>query len=287
MTVIYKGPKLHPEENLLALNNVSFVIKSSEVVTITGDSGSGKTTLLNVLAGQLEPDVGVVEILSNSLYKMNQQDRQRFISEYIFYVKQKMEENLIFKLTVRENMELVNFIINKNVDILKTLRELEISHLIDQPVMHLSGGEKQLVCLAMGLMQNSKILILDEPTSSLDSTTKHKVMRKIIESCKSNDITLVYTSHDPEISLYSNLVLGIYFGRFDRIIDRSNTEIKEEGILKLMHGLHVDLTVDSKGAVYLPKYALEKLDIKNIITMSLKDGFIKLSPKKNEMGDNA
>jgi ABC-type lipoprotein export system ATPase subunit len=287
VVVIYSGPIGRPEKNLIALNTISIHIDKGQVAAIVGDSGSGKTTFLNVITGKLVPQAGLAFIDDHSLFNMPPEARNAFRSKYYFMINQKMNDNLFFVLTARENALLSLSASNEfhPIQVDQIFQELEIDYLLDISVHRLSGGEKQLVCFAIALLHNAKILILDEPTSALDTENKHKIMKKIIKTCNEYQITVIFATHDPEIAQYADKIIGIYHGRFDRIITKRDGEYENQ-IAELMRGKYYELPVGFKGTIHIPEKVIELLGIENIVLLKIENDEIRLSKPQEDRDQN-
>ncbi|MHA1912495.1 MAG: ATP-binding cassette domain-containing protein [Candidatus Kariarchaeaceae archaeon] len=278
VVVIYPGPIGQPEKNLIALNTISLPINKGQIVAIVGDSGSGKTSLLNVISGKLEPQAGLVFVGDHSMFNIPLEARNIFRSKLLFMINQKMNDNLFFELTARENALLsLSTQDNFHTELIDQIfHELEIDYLLDITVHHLSGGEKQLVCCAIALLHDTQILILDEPTSSLDTENKHKIVKKIIKVCNKYNITTIFATHDPEIAQYADKIIGIYYGRFDRIITQKKREYQEQ-ITELMKGNYYEIPVGSKGTIQIPEKIIRLLNIDSIVVLRVENDEIILS----------
>jgi len=265
IVVIYPGPIGQPEKNHLALNSISFSIKKGEIIAIMGPSGSGKTTLLDVINGTLEPNAGLLFIDNHSIYSMPSVSRKRYLSSTIpsYMIHQQMAHNLIYNLSAEENV-LLELAASNKLDysvVSGIFNDLKISDLRKIPVSRLSGGERQLICFAKALLQKSQILLLDEPTSALDDKNKHIVMEKIIEVCKTYQITTIFASHDTDIIKYADRVISIYDGLINRLVIQ-NTDSANDSVKVSFSGDHFEVSVDDDGVVYFPQYLLAKLNSK-------------------------
>ncbi len=276
VSVLYPGPEGYPEKNILALSNISLEIKHAEIVAILGPSGAGKTTLLHVMAGLVDPDVGMVFIDGVSVNLLSGKNLNRFRYERIFIIEQDMRRNLFFELTVGENIEL--FTLGKSGQVTPTtiLKMLDIQQLENIPVARLSGGERQLVCFAIALAMDVKLVILDEPTSALDEKNKHLVMDRITNHCRQRGITLVFTSHDPEIASYANLLIGINYGRFDRVSRLFGYDV--DVVERLIAGDHYIVPIDSKGAIHLPEKLRKSLGLEKEAILIPRKTYVEIHP---------
>lgn len=178
---IYKSFFLHGQK-INILENVNIEIKNKEITTILGVSGSGKTTLLNIIGGFETYCSGSV-IKKDNLKIDYVTQSPHFIEELSVY------DNLIFSSYKHKNKEKISYY----------LELFECSHLIKKKPYSLSGGEKQRINIIRALVNNPDLLILDEPTSSLDFENKIKVSNTLNSIIKNNDLSIILVTHDKDI----------------------------------------------------------------------------------------
>lgn len=180
------------------IRGVSFTGNEGEVIAILGPNGAGKSTLLRLVLGAHEPWRGTIKIYGRDACRMNPRERARIIA----WVPQ---EPPSIPLSVLEYVLLgraphLGFLSIPGKEDIRAaeavLKGLDMWWARDKPVMSLSGGEKQLVMIAKALVQESRILLLDEPTSHLDIANKIRVLR-IIRSIRERGALIVFTTHDP------------------------------------------------------------------------------------------
>ena len=184
--------KLHGTNGFMELN-VDLEIKEGSFVALSGLSGSGKTTLLRVLAG-LEDSQGEIkvhkEIWQNKNTIMKVQDREiGFVfQDYALFDNMSVEKNLLF--------------VKKDKELAKQLLELtELTELKRRKPNTLSGGQKQRVALCRAMMNEPKLLLMDEPLSALDPGMRMKLQNEILSLHKKFGTTTIMVSHDP-IEIY-------------------------------------------------------------------------------------
>lgn len=172
------------------LDNISFSILPGEAIILSGENGEGKTTLIKIILGLLKQKKG--EILFDGKEKR----------ENICYIKQ-TEDIKDFPFSVREVVS-IGLKENEEESIELSLRRVGIYHLIDREYCTLSGGEKQKVNLARALASKSKLLILDEPTASMDKKSKNEFV-KLLSGLTFNEMpTILLVSHDEEVKTELN-----------------------------------------------------------------------------------
>ncbi len=182
------------------LKNLDLEIKEGEFATIAGPSGAGKSTLLRNMIGLFKPEKGEVEI-----GEKNVGDIKKYGPESIFsavsYCNQSPQ--IFPEMTLRENLLLWSKDNTDDSEIIKVLEDLHLDKFIselDKNLKHASGGEKVRIGLARTLLKNPKIMLLDEPTASLDSRAKLEVLNVIGEIRKNYpDRTIICVSHDDEL----------------------------------------------------------------------------------------
>ena len=200
----------------LVLNDVSFSISSGEMIVFLGKNGAGKTTLLRIIPSFLTPLSGDVLIDGVSVHSMPLQDKAKAIA----YIPQFSQT--AFAYTVRESVLMgrspyISMFSRPSMQdekrAFEILDELGILDLASRPTNEISGGERQLVLIARALMQDAKLLILDEPTSFLDYSNQLLVLEKTYELVKKGYACL-YSTHNPDLALaYSTRVLAMDKGK--------------------------------------------------------------------------
>lgn len=173
-----------------ANHNIDFSIKSGEVIILIGPNGSGKSTLINTLTGSIEPTSGTVKLL-------NSEKSNRF-TEVQKYLGVCYQGNVIFpKLSVREHLQMFGSFRGVPEDQIETAiqffgEQLQLSHMLDNRAGDLSGGQKRKLCIAMSLLGNPPLVVMDEPTAGVDVQARQLIW-KIISSLRNS--TCIITSH--------------------------------------------------------------------------------------------
>ena len=174
-----------------ANDNVSFKIKSGSITALLGGNGAGKTTTISILMGLLTPSKGTVYILGENMVE----DRYRILPDINFsspYV------DLPHRLTVKENLKVyaeLYSIISPNERIRELAERFDIEPLLEQKTGQLSAGQKTRVALAKALINNPKLLFLDEPTASLDPDTADWVRTYLQQYAADKNATILLASH--------------------------------------------------------------------------------------------
>lgn len=189
------------EEKHKILDHVSLSFPRHGLVMIEGESGSGKSTLLSLLHHEKEVKEGDILFFHQSLNEMNEQEKMdyRLFSCGVVY----QDYGLFSHLSIEENLRMFMLVVNKTEDIPTLLKKVGLSIDPKTSVDVLSGGEKQRVAIARSMIQTSPILLLDEPTSSLDDTNAFEIMNLLKELSKKSLIIIV--THDQRmIEQYSD-----------------------------------------------------------------------------------
>lgn len=187
-----------------ALDGVSMEIKKGTLAILKGRSGSGKTTLLNILSALDMPTEGSVQFLDKNLEQMTEKDREILRRYEMGFVFQSIA--LIPTMTAYENVEFAlrlakNDVINENTHdrVSELLERVGLSKRMDHMPDQLSGGEQQRVAIARAVVHRPKVVFADEPTGALDTAAGFEVMRLFRELIDDEDITIVMTTHDPNL----------------------------------------------------------------------------------------
>lgn len=193
--------KQYQEHQISGIKNISFSIKRGDIVAIIGESGSGKSTLLKCIYGLLKPDTG--EVLFNGI-KVKGPDEQLIPGNAeMKMVTQDFALNIYAKVYDNIASMLSNTDIKaKQEKTMQMMEHLHITKLKDKKIIELSGGEQQRVAIAKALISNTKILLLDEPFSQVDSLLKNQLRADIKRLAKETGLTIILVSHDPTDGLF-------------------------------------------------------------------------------------
>ena len=191
------------------INNISFDVSENSVVGILGKNGAGKTTLLGMLMGLILPSSGKIEILGKDLKKKKNEILKKinFQSPYVDLPKKMtVEQNLYFYSRlygIKNFKDIVNDLVDK----------LKMKNLIKKNYGSLSAGQKTKVNLCKALINNPKLLLLDEPTASLDPETSIFIREFLLKFQKKNNSSILITSHNlDEIESICSKIILLKFG---------------------------------------------------------------------------
>ena len=205
------------ENQVVALNDVSFTVEKGEFIAIIGPSGSGKSTLLHILGGVDRPTSGKVFMNGHDVYAGKEDQLAIFRRRQVGLIYQFY--NLIPILNVTENMTLPILMDGRKVD-QKYLNELigilglkgKEKHLPNQ----LSGGQQQRVSIGRALMTSTAVVLADEPTGNLDSKNSQEIVELLKASNKKYNQTLIVITHDENIALQADRIIAIEDGSITR-----------------------------------------------------------------------
>ena len=205
------------ENEVRALDDVSFSVEKGQFVAIIGPSGSGKSTLLHILGGVDRPTAGKVFLEGQDVFAQNEDQLAIFRRRQVGLIYQFY--NLIPVLNVTENITLPVLMDGRKVnqgrldDLLTTLalkgRE---NHLPNQ----LSGGQQQRVSIGRALMNSPAVVLADEPTGNLDSKNSQEILELLKLSNKQYGQTLIVITHDESIALQADRIITIEDGKITR-----------------------------------------------------------------------
>ncbi|MGG1947007.1 ABC transporter ATP-binding protein [Trinickia sp. NRRL B-1857] len=210
----------------VALKDVSLQAKFGELLMIVGPSGSGKTTLLSVISGVLRPDSGDVTVAGTDLWSQAGDSIAEFRLNHIGFVFQ--DYHLFPRLTTAENVAIP--LILKRWDwgdaLNEALKYLEIVGLKSRAELapvKLSGGEQQRVAIARAMVSQPDILILDEPTASLDGDTGRAIIDFVARQVLNDRRCIVIVTHDARIFDYADRVVHMEDGQL-KCIDQGGAQ---------------------------------------------------------------
>ena len=207
---VYKGQGY----NVNALNGIDISFNTKGLVSILGPSGCGKTTLLNLIGGLDSDYEGDILFDGSSLKQYKSKKLDIYRSEKIGFIFQ--EYNLINTIDVYSNIEIALSLLkiskkekkNRIIDISK---QLKIEDLLYKKPLELSGGQKQRVAIARAIVKKPQVILADEPTGALDSTTSKEIM-EIIKDISKNCLVIMVTHNDKLAKEYSNRIISMSDG---------------------------------------------------------------------------
>ncbi len=203
-----------------AVKDVSFEANFGEMLYVVGPSGSGKTTMLSMISGILRPESGTVTVEDADIWKLTSDALAEFRLHKIGFVFQ--DYHLFPRLTTAENVAIPLILQDRPWDeaIAEAVRDLDVVGLKSRAELapvKLSGGEQQRVAIARAIVGRPDILILDEPTASLDGDTGRNILRFVREQILTGQRCIVIVTHDSRIYEFSDRILRMEDGRITSV----------------------------------------------------------------------
>lgn len=201
----------------IVLNDISFQVGQGDFLIVIGPNGSGKTTLLRLLAGIISAGSGKIEIEGDSVENYS----KKALARKIAYVPQMASADIPFTVSevvlMGRSPHMGMLGLEKEMDLVRSgeaMKFTELDHLSDRRLNQLSGGECQRVLIARAICQETEIILLDEPTASLDLAHQTRIMDLMERLQKEKNITVVMVSHDVNLAaMYGKTLLLLKEGQ--------------------------------------------------------------------------
>jgi ABC-type lipoprotein export system ATPase subunit len=265
---IYKVDDLE----VVALQGLDLEVRRGEMVALVGASGSGKSTLLNVIGGLDTPSAGRCYVAGIDLSRMNEEQRTLYRCFEVGHVWQQSGRNLLPELTLLENVEtpqsLAGVPAAKRVRRSRELLEqVGLGQMQQKKPIQLSGGEQQRAGIAVALANSPALLLLDEPTGELDSTTAGEVFSLLRQLNISLGLTMLIVTHDAAIAGLADRTIAIRDGRTSTETVRREappapgTPASASAVIGLSSQTHHEsVLIDRVGRLQLPREAVERIN---------------------------
>ena len=203
------------DEKVQAVRGIDLEISEGEMVAIMGPSGCGKTTLLNILSGIDEPSAGQVMVAKKPLFGISDDERTDLRGKEMGFIFQKF--HLLDVMSAVENVELPLLLLGKEPGFARemasnALAKVGLSERLDHRPAELSGGQQQRVSIARAIVHNPSVILCDEPTGNLDSSTSEQVMKLLVDLNTSGS-TIVIVTHDIDVAKQCSRIIRIIDGR--------------------------------------------------------------------------
>ena len=203
-----------------ALRGISFSVGRGQLMAVKGRSGSGKTTLLNLLGGLDKPSGGQVVVDGAEVSAMSERELVDFRRNTVAFIFQAF--GLVPILSAAENVEIPLRLVRtdpaqRDERVMDLLDLVGLGERANHRPHELSGGEQQRVAIARALANRPKLLLADEPTGQLDSTTGHAIMATLRTVVRAEGVTAVVATHDPALLDLADRVLEIQDGRIREV----------------------------------------------------------------------
>ncbi len=240
------------------LFNMNFHADDGDLTAVLGPNGAGKSTFFRSILGFLKPSSGSIMLNGNDITSLSRSE----IAKEIAYIPQTIATVFNYSVLDTVLMGITHTLkafqspdSSQKAHALEILDQLGIAHLAYSGCGSISGGERQLVLLARALIQDARILLMDEPTANLDYGNQYKVMQRISGLAKQG-YTVIFSTHDPnQALLHSNRIFVMKKGH--SVINGSPQEVLTEKNLSELYGIdvtlaNVDLPSGSETLVCLP-----------------------------------
>ena len=228
---VYKDYKLDNKQLFNALSDINVSFEKGELVSIIGESGSGKSTLMNIIGGLDSDYKGEIKIDGKNLKDFKEAELDDYRKKKIGFVFQSF--NLIPHLSVLDNVTISLTLSNikesdKNARAIEILKKLGLEKQIKKKPTQLSGGQKQRVAIARALINNPDIILADEPTGSLDSTTTEQILEILKNIADIDNKLVIMVTHSEKVAKISSRIVEIADGKI--IKDQFNSDyVKSKG----------------------------------------------------------
>lgn len=210
-----------------AVQDANFAIEPGEFVAVVGPSGSGKTTVIAMIGALLRPTSGRIEVNGRDIAALKGSEQAAYRRTSVGYVFQ--ANNLVPYLTTRENLLLMQQIGGGPRQVAgqranRLLQELGLEKRANALATQLSGGERQRVAIARALMNKPQMVLVDEPTASLDSARGKQVVESLIQEVKGRGKLGIMVTHDLAMAALADRVLQMHDGRLTELPPASAVE---------------------------------------------------------------
>lgn len=212
------------------LKNINLEITQSEIIGLVAPNGTGKTTLLRAISGLIQPQEGSVSIEGKTVHD----DREAYYKK-LYYVES--NHTLYPNLNGMDHLSYVKSVWESSIDVEVVIRKLGISDYINKPIKKLSLGMKQHILLAMCIVSDADIILLDEPMNGLDPTSI-RIISKYIEEMKKDDKIFIISSHIlSNIDTITDKVLFLKDGNIVHSIDSKKNGESSENVYNKLYGM--------------------------------------------------
>jgi ABC-type lipoprotein export system ATPase subunit len=262
---IYAGDGIEVQ----ALQGLDLLVTEGELTAVVGASGSGKSTLMNILAGLDSPTAGSVRVGGHDLGSMNAKDRLSYRRSTVGFIWQQASRNLLPYLTAWQNVVMPMRFSNvarrdrtrRAADLLDVVG---IAHCADRTPEQMSGGEQQRAAIATALANRPMLLLADEPTGELDSSTARDVFGALQTANAELGVTVLVVTHDPAVSGQVRRTVAIRDGR------TSSETLRHAGADEhgnaTQHAIEYAV-LDRAGRIQLPREMIEPLGMRDRVRL--------------------
>ncbi|MFY9926868.1 MAG: ABC transporter ATP-binding protein [Streptosporangiaceae bacterium] len=273
-----------------ALQGLDLLVNAGELVALVGASGSGKSTLMNILAGLDTPTAGSVRVAGHDLAAMNARQRLAYRRREVGFIWQQTARNLLPYLTAQQNVELPMRLAGGGRPRARSARATELLELLGLgDCLHrrpdqMSGGEQQRAAIAVGLVNEPRVLLADEPTGELDTATAAEVFGALQTANAELGVTVLIVTHDPAVSSVVRRTIAIRDGRTSTETHRRATTSDDGEVAQ--HAVEYAV-LDRAGRLQLPKEMTEPLGMHDLVRLEAEPDHIGVWPDDRESGAGA
>ncbi len=236
--ITYRYSKKTPE----ILHGISFAAKKGDMIAVLGPNGVGKSTMFKCLLGFFKSYGGSIMLGSKNINTLSRKE----IAKRIAYIPQSAYPTFNYEVLdvvlmgVTSQLSLLAAPKQEHIEkAYDALKNLGIEHLAQAGYGKISGGERQLALIARALVQNAKILIMDEPTANLDYGNQFRVLCRVTELARNGYIILISTHNPDHAFLYANRVIMMYDGSV--IADGSPNTVLDAALIKRVYNVDVNI----------------------------------------------
>ena len=296
---IYKVANLE----VFALQGLDLQVQRGELLGVVGASGSGKSTLMNILGGLDLPSAGRVWVDGMDLLKLDNRQLNRYRSSKVGFVWQQGARNLVPYLTVEENVRLPITIAGRGAQVkagawaAELLSAVGLSARRSHRLAELSGGEQQRAAIAVSLANRPSLLLADEPTGEVDTSTAMSIFQLFRDLNQQYGLTTVIVSHDATIARQVNRVVAIRDGKTSTETVRAQTEPQknqpEDSSSAAQPSRPVEpeleevTLLDAAGRLQIPAEYLEQYAIQRRVHLETREDGILIRPARAERTEQA
>ena len=269
---IYRTDKVE----VVALQGLDLLVDHGELVAVIGASGSGKSTLLNILSGLDQPTAGLARVGDQDLLTMDARQRLRYRRHVVGFVWQQTSRNLVPYLSAADNVALPLLASRtgrqeRHERVEQLMELIGIADVRDRRPGELSGGQQQLVSIAVALANRPEVLLADEPTGELDSRTAADVFTALQGVNRELGVTVLVVTHDAGVSEHVGRTIGIRDGRTSSEVLRHDAG--HEGLVAQEYAV-----LDRVGRLQLPAEFTSALQMDRRVRLELEEDHIGVWP---------
>jgi ABC-type lipoprotein export system ATPase subunit len=263
-----------------ALQGLDLLIEPGELTALVGASGSGKSTLLNILAGLDTPTAGQARVAGHDLLAMDGRERLAYRRSSVGFLWQQTGRNLLAHLTAAENVALPMRLAGRRRGerrrrVSDLLQMLGLGYCHDRMPAQMSGGEQQRVAVAVALANQPAVLLADEPSGELDSSSAAEVFTALRTVNLELGVTILVVTHDQQVAAQVRRTVAIRDGRISTEVLRESTTDE--------HGRASDVAreysvLDRAGRLQIPREFIDTLGLKNRVLLALEPDHVGVWP---------